>query len=259
MPQRHRCAAVPPRACREPAVPPSVPAGTAAAQGAPAAGRRQLAGGPVGDGCCGRPADCAARRPRAGRRPGGGWPQHGGRVGTDRRAAACDQDQRCVGLGLGRHASAAAAVALAGVRPSQPNLAPHLLAGDKVTAGTVNYDGQITVQAVHSGGDTGAAGAVERYRGGLLAGCWLATPVQPFTHAPTPPAAAADIVRMVEAAQGRTAPVQRFADVVAVSAWQPFWRRSAPVAQAEPTPGSARPNTRPPHARPCRRASSRME
>lgn len=29
------------------------------------------------------------------------------------------------------------------------------LAGDKVTAGTVNYDGQITVQAVHSGGDTG--------------------------------------------------------------------------------------------------------
>lgn len=31
-----------------------------------------------------------------------------------------------------------------------------LPAGDKVTAGTVNYDGQITVQAVHSGGDTGA-------------------------------------------------------------------------------------------------------
>jgi hypothetical protein len=28
-------------------------------------------------------------------------------------------------------------------------------AGDKVTAGTVNYDGQISVQAIHSGGDTG--------------------------------------------------------------------------------------------------------
>ncbi|KAL4430152.1 hypothetical protein ABPG77_004934 [Micractinium sp. CCAP 211/92] len=53
--------------------------------------------------------------------------------------------------------------------------------GDKVTAGTVNYDGQISVRAVHSGGDT----------------------------------AVADIVRMVEAAQSRTAPVQRFADVVA--------------------------------------------
>ncbi|PSC75437.1 copper-transporting ATPase chloroplastic [Micractinium conductrix] len=53
--------------------------------------------------------------------------------------------------------------------------------GDKVTAGTVNYDGQLSVQATHSGGDT----------------------------------AVADIVRMVEAAQSRTAPVQRFADVVA--------------------------------------------
>ncbi|EFN57825.1 hypothetical protein CHLNCDRAFT_21268 [Chlorella variabilis] len=53
--------------------------------------------------------------------------------------------------------------------------------GDKVTAGTVNYDGQISVRAVHSGGDT----------------------------------AVADIVRLVEAAQSRTAPVQRFADVVA--------------------------------------------
>ncbi|KAL4434160.1 hypothetical protein ABPG75_000601 [Micractinium tetrahymenae] len=53
--------------------------------------------------------------------------------------------------------------------------------GDKVTAGTVNYDGQISVRAVHSGGDT----------------------------------AVADIVRMVESAQSRTAPVQRFADVVA--------------------------------------------
>lgn len=30
-----------------------------------------------------------------------------------------------------------------------------IVAGDKVTAGTVNYDGQISVQAVHSGGDTG--------------------------------------------------------------------------------------------------------
>lgn len=32
-----------------------------------------------------------------------------------------------------------------------------------------------------------------------------------------PPTAVADIVRLVEAAQSRTAPVQRFADVVAVS------------------------------------------
>ena len=52
-----------------------------------------------------------------------------------------------------------------------------------MTAGTVNYDGQLSVRAVHSGGDT----------------------------------AVADIVRMVEEAQGRAAPVQRFADVVAVS------------------------------------------
>lgn len=55
------------------------------------------------------------------------------------------------------------------------------LVGDKVTAGTVNYDGQLTVTATASGGDT----------------------------------AVADVVRLVEAAQARAAPIQRFADVVA--------------------------------------------
>ena len=53
--------------------------------------------------------------------------------------------------------------------------------GDKVTAGTVNYDGRLTVEATASGGDT----------------------------------AVADVVRLVEAAQARAAPIQRFADVVA--------------------------------------------
>lgn len=53
--------------------------------------------------------------------------------------------------------------------------------GDKVTAGTVNCDGQITVKAEHSGQQT----------------------------------VIADIVRMVEMAQARTAPIQRVADAVA--------------------------------------------
>ncbi|KAG2440429.1 hypothetical protein HYH02_010314 [Chlamydomonas schloesseri] len=53
--------------------------------------------------------------------------------------------------------------------------------GDKVTAGTVNCDGAITVRAEHSGQQT----------------------------------VIADIVRMVEAAQARTAPIQRLADTVA--------------------------------------------
>ena len=53
-------------------------------------------------------------------------------------------------------------------------------AGDSVTAGTVNCDGALTVQAERAGGDT----------------------------------AMADIVRAVEAAQSRAAPVQRLADQV---------------------------------------------
>ncbi|GLC72475.1 hypothetical protein PLESTF_001251600 [Pleodorina starrii] len=53
--------------------------------------------------------------------------------------------------------------------------------GDKVTAGTVNCDGALTVQAEHSGQQT----------------------------------VIADIVRMVEVAQARTAPIQRLADTVA--------------------------------------------
>ncbi|PNH07920.1 Copper-transporting ATPase PAA1, chloroplastic, partial [Tetrabaena socialis] len=52
---------------------------------------------------------------------------------------------------------------------------------DKVTAGTVNCDGALTVRAEHSGQQT----------------------------------VIADIVRMVEAAQARTAPIQRLADTVA--------------------------------------------
>jgi Cu2+-exporting ATPase len=50
-----------------------------------------------------------------------------------------------------------------------------------VAAGTVNYDGRLTVRATASGGDT----------------------------------AVADVVRLVEAAQARAAPIQRLADVVA--------------------------------------------
>lgn len=53
--------------------------------------------------------------------------------------------------------------------------------GDKITAGTLNYDGSLVVRATASGGDT----------------------------------AVADIVRLVDAAQARSAPIQRFADVVA--------------------------------------------
>lgn len=53
--------------------------------------------------------------------------------------------------------------------------------GDSVTAGTVNYDGRLVVKATASGGDT----------------------------------AVADIVRLVEAAQARAAPIQRLADTVA--------------------------------------------
>eukprot|EP00798_Chlamydomonas_sp_ICE-L_P017695 gene17695-24051_t len=53
--------------------------------------------------------------------------------------------------------------------------------GDKVTAGTVNCNGQVTVQAEHSGQQT----------------------------------VIADIVRLVEMAQARTAPIQRLADSVA--------------------------------------------
>lgn len=53
-------------------------------------------------------------------------------------------------------------------------------AGDKVTAGTVNCDGSLTIQAEQSGQET----------------------------------VIADIVRMVELAQARTAPIQRLADTV---------------------------------------------
>ncbi len=53
--------------------------------------------------------------------------------------------------------------------------------GAAVTAGTVNCEGSLTVRAERSGNDT----------------------------------AIADIVRMVEVAQARTAPVQRLADAVA--------------------------------------------
>lgn len=55
------------------------------------------------------------------------------------------------------------------------------LAGERVTAGTVNYDGTVTVRATASGSDT----------------------------------AVSDILRMVEAAQARAAPIERLADVVA--------------------------------------------
>ena len=50
-----------------------------------------------------------------------------------------------------------------------------------MSAGTVNYDGRVEVRATHAGGDT----------------------------------AVADVLRLVEAAQGREAPVQRVADAVA--------------------------------------------
>lgn len=53
--------------------------------------------------------------------------------------------------------------------------------GDRVTAGTVNYDGRLIIRATASGGDT----------------------------------AVADVIRLVEAAQARAAPIQRLADVVA--------------------------------------------
>ena len=65
-------------------------------------------------------------------------------------------------------------------RPLSPSPAPPR-AGDRVTAGTVNYDGRLTVRATASGGDT----------------------------------AVSDILRLVEAAQARAAPIQRLADVVA--------------------------------------------
>lgn len=87
-----------------------------------------------------------------------------------------------------------------------------------MTAGTVNYDGQITVQAVHSGGDTGA---VARQTGSCLSSWsgeihYVQSPATHLSPSHLVPAAVADIVRMVEAAQSRAAPVQRFADVVAV-------------------------------------------
>lgn len=75
-----------------------------------------------------------------------------------------------------------------------------------MTAGTVNYDGQLSVRAVHSGGDT----------------------------------AVADIVRMVEEAQGRAAPVQRFADVVAVRRQRGARGRAAPSALHAGVPGPRR-------------------
>jgi Cu2+-exporting ATPase len=53
--------------------------------------------------------------------------------------------------------------------------------GDRVTAGTINYDGRLIINATASGGDT----------------------------------AVADVIRLVEAAQARAAPIQRVADVVA--------------------------------------------
>ncbi len=57
----------------------------------------------------------------------------------------------------------------------------HPCAGSKVTAGTLNCDGSFTVRAEQSGQET----------------------------------VIADIVRMVESAQARTAPIQRLADTVA--------------------------------------------
>lgn len=53
--------------------------------------------------------------------------------------------------------------------------------GDQVAAGSLNYDGRLVVRATHSGGDT----------------------------------AVADVVRLVEFAQARSAPIQRVADEVA--------------------------------------------
>lgn len=139
-------------------------------------------------------------------------------------------------------------------------------AGDKVTAGTVNYDGQITVQAVHSGGDTGE----HVLRGGANQSpsrhcssarrlphcicCMPSTLVLPLRLRPAAPspAAVADIVRLVESAQSRTAPVQRFADVVAV---RPFLScrsgPNAPLTRAKHGPGTPPPLLQSPALRPA--------
>jgi Cu+-exporting ATPase len=84
--------------------------------------------------------------------------------------------------------SAAAAAPAAAVSPffNRRTRAPPLPSppsGDRVAAGTVNYDGRLAVRATASGGDT----------------------------------AVADVVRLVEAAQARGAPIQRAADAVAGS------------------------------------------
>lgn len=76
---------------------------------------------------------------------------------------------------------AALALALAtATSPPDPPLPSPPPAGSKVTAGTVNCDGSITVKAELAGKET----------------------------------AIADIVRLVEQAQARTAPIQRLADTV---------------------------------------------
>ncbi|CAI5976706.1 unnamed protein product [Closterium sp. NIES-64] len=92
-------------------------------------------------------------------------------------------------------------------------------AGDEVTAGTVNFNGAMVVQASRQGGD----------------------------------AVLADIVRMVEEAQGRQAPVQRFADqvsgkfcygVMGVAAatfafWSTLGPKLVPAALAAAGPGGS--------------------
>ncbi|CAI5511820.1 unnamed protein product [Closterium sp. Naga37s-1] len=92
-------------------------------------------------------------------------------------------------------------------------------AGDEVTAGTVNFNGAMVVQASRQGGD----------------------------------AVLADIVRMVEEAQGRQAPVQRFADqisgkfcygVMGIAAatfafWSTLGPKLVPAALAAAGPGGS--------------------
>ncbi len=52
-------------------------------------------------------------------------------------------------------------------------------AGDRVTAGTMNYDGQLAVRAVHSGGDTAVADVVRLVEAAQVseaAQSWLVAP-----------------------------------------------------------------------------------
>eukprot|EP00887_Chlorella_sp_A99_P000769 scaffold5.g769.t1 len=95
-------------------------------------------------------------------------------------------------------------------------------AGEEVTAGTVNLDGSLSVRAVHSGGDTAVADIVRL----VEAAQSRAAPVQRLADRVAGSVravhsggdtAVADIVRLVEAAQSRAAPVQRLADRVAGS------------------------------------------